>query len=275
MLEKGMTGPEVVELQKILTAQGFYRGPITGQFDDLVEDSVIYFQQTHKDSGGQFLLPDGIVGPKTQWALTHPSGDSQRSFLKPAIPTGIVGDRAKILSVAIAEHAKNVREIPDGSNRGPEVDKYFPQWVLNQVGKGPGLHWCCFFVNWVVRQALGVYPWHLLIGGCYELMSRAKALGMWYEAGSQRMRPGDIFIIIRPRVPGKPIAGHTGVLLAVDGTDSEFNTIEGNCGNRVACGRRRTDAMKGFINPYGDSAQTVEFDHVLLGSSDTSQSTTT
>ncbi len=57
------TGAEVTELQKFLTAKGFYAGPITGTFGPLTESAVKLYQAAHG-------IPSvGYVGPSTRAAL--------------------------------------------------------------------------------------------------------------------------------------------------------------------------------------------------------------
>ncbi len=63
LLEIGDRGPEVSELQSRLSQEGFYFGPIDGDFGPQTEDAVIQFQQTRG------LLVDGIAGEETLSAL--------------------------------------------------------------------------------------------------------------------------------------------------------------------------------------------------------------
>jgi peptidoglycan/xylan/chitin deacetylase (PgdA/CDA1 family) len=62
-LQTGSTGNEVTELQKRLTAEGVYTGPITGYFGALTKAGVIAYQ---KKNG---IDQVGIVGPQTRAAL--------------------------------------------------------------------------------------------------------------------------------------------------------------------------------------------------------------
>lgn len=59
MLDKNMSGPDVFALQGILCARGYYKGSMTGRFDDILENAVKAFQ---KDYG---LVIDGVAGPLT------------------------------------------------------------------------------------------------------------------------------------------------------------------------------------------------------------------
>jgi peptidoglycan hydrolase-like protein with peptidoglycan-binding domain len=59
----GSRGNEVTELQKRLTKEGFYTGPITGYFGKLTETAVKAYQKAHG------IDQVGIVGPKTRNVL--------------------------------------------------------------------------------------------------------------------------------------------------------------------------------------------------------------
>jgi hypothetical protein len=51
-------------------------------------------------------------------------------------------------SLEIALSQNGVQEMPKGSNKGPDVEKY-----LKSVGLGGGYAWCMSFVYWCVQQA--------------------------------------------------------------------------------------------------------------------------
>ena len=57
MIDKSMTGTDVAVLQAILTARGYYTGPLDGLFGDALDAAVRRFQSEHT------LDPDGVVGP--------------------------------------------------------------------------------------------------------------------------------------------------------------------------------------------------------------------
>ena len=61
MIDKSMSGADVVVLQAILTARGYYTGPLDGLFGDALDAAVRRCQCDHA------LEPDGVVGPLT-WA---------------------------------------------------------------------------------------------------------------------------------------------------------------------------------------------------------------
>ena len=59
MIDKSMAGTDVAVLQAILTARGYYTGPLDGIFGDALDAAVRKFQLEHD------LDPDGVVGPLT------------------------------------------------------------------------------------------------------------------------------------------------------------------------------------------------------------------
>ena len=61
MIDRSMHGADVTVLQAILTARGYYTGPLDGLFGDTLDAAVRKFQSEHD------LDPDGVVGPLT-WA---------------------------------------------------------------------------------------------------------------------------------------------------------------------------------------------------------------
>jgi hypothetical protein len=64
-LRRGDKGPQVEQLQRILTAKGFSTRGIDGVFGKFTAGAVRRFQAAHPATG----RPDGIVGPRTWKAL--------------------------------------------------------------------------------------------------------------------------------------------------------------------------------------------------------------
>jgi hypothetical protein len=258
----GASGPSVELLAKYLQDSGAFRaGPLPEHFTRELEACVKDFQQTHLGKQGAFLKSDGVVGPATWWALENASGAAQRSQLITSVPAGLGPQRRRILEVALAEHAKNVVEQPNGSNRGPELDKYLPDWLTKSAQSGPP--WCCFFYSWVVKQALGDWPLRAREGSCGKARERAGALGIWRPRSmpSAHPLPGDAFVM--DHGGGQ---GHIGFVLRVSKDGAELNTLEGNCGNRVKLGVRRLDEsdLVGFIDNV-PSEQPLEFERGIVG----------
>lgn len=132
-----------------------------------------------------------------------------------------------------------VEEVPRGSNKGVDVEKY-----LKSVGLAGGYSWCMAFVYWSVLQAAKkiAMPTPLLkTGGCLVQYNNPK--------NTKKTVPltGDIFI----QDHGKGL-GHTGFVEYVVG--DAIHTIEGNTndeGSREGyevCRRvRKIASCKGFI----------------------------
>ncbi len=75
LLIPGDVGPQVVILQKVLTTQGFYNGPINGKLGPATDTALIRFQAAHG------IIPvgkpgSGQVGPKTRDLVNHLSQGS-------------------------------------------------------------------------------------------------------------------------------------------------------------------------------------------------------
>ena len=76
LLQRGSRGTAVTQLQKTLTAKGFFKGPVTGYYGELTQSAVRRFQQ----SAG--LAVDGIAGSRTLSALNGTPIDGS------SVPTG-------------------------------------------------------------------------------------------------------------------------------------------------------------------------------------------
>ncbi|MFD7629862.1 peptidoglycan-binding protein [Streptomyces sp. NPDC059851] len=64
-LRHGDSGAEVEKLQRLLAAQGLYRGKYTGKYDDRTENAVAWFQWQYDIEGD----PEGVYGPQTRTVL--------------------------------------------------------------------------------------------------------------------------------------------------------------------------------------------------------------
>lgn len=235
--------PHVVELQHLLVQQGYGNGlRLDGLFDSATREAVEVFQLQHLDQQGRQLASDGIVGKKTWWALLNPSGEAQRSLIDDSPTTGLTAARQSLLELIYNEHAKPVVEVPDGSNRSPDIDKYWGRTGLI------GLPWCAAFVSWALFTTLGRYPIKKHHVGVQVMWAQAKKLGMETEAP----KPGDIFIQIK--ASGK---GHTGFVVGVSEDEQTIYTCEGNAGNRVKLGQRSRSAIHHFIDAIADDQTTV------------------
>jgi hypothetical protein len=258
-LKAGDKGDNVKLLQRLLASQGSFDGAIGGTFGPLTKKAVAYFQMTHLGPNGKPLEVDGDVGKNTWWALMNPTGKPQRSGIVAAVPDQLFDARAKVLTVAVAEHKKEVHEIPDGSNWGGEVIKY-----LKAAGIGANA-WCGCFWSWAHKEGLASFPMGQAQPHVQTAWNRAKSKGYAKPKAGYSPIPGDAFVYT---FSGG--TGHIGFVLSVDSATKarRFNTIEGNCGNRVKCGVRKVEdsSLVGFINVFGDEAR--DFETGIMGASD-------
>jgi peptidoglycan hydrolase-like protein with peptidoglycan-binding domain len=257
----GASGAAVQLLAQQLQASGAMpQGALPEQYTRELENLVKDFQQTHIGEDGSQLESDGVVGPDTWWALANSSGPLQRSGLLTGVPKGLGPLRTAILETALAEHRKNVVEQPSGSNRGPDVDKYLPDWITAKDEKGPP--WCCFFYSWTVKQALGDWPLGAREGSCGKARERAGARGLWIPKTMPGAHPipGDAFVM--DHGGGQ---GHIGFVLRVSADGKDINTLEGNCANRVKLSLRSVAQadLLGFIDNV-PSEQPTDFERGIV-----------
>jgi hypothetical protein len=213
---------------------------------------VLYFQMTHLGPDGKWLDVDGVAGPDTWWALKHSTGEHQRSFLEVGILKGIAGKRLQILETAVKE--RGVREDQGRANRGEEVDKYIPaEYTSSPTGAGPP--WCAYFVPWVLKEAFGRHLLGRPVASVHSAWGHARKANRWEAKKAGRVpKPGDAFVILQEPPENGWCQELIGFVLQVAKDGQSFNTIEGNCGNRVKIGRRDIGdpKLRGFINIVGD-----------------------
>ena len=82
----GAWGEDVTTLQETLNNLG-YPVKIDGIFGTETRIAVIKFQEANTDESGAPLMVDGIVGPKSWWALAHASALPNAVATTPQIPT--------------------------------------------------------------------------------------------------------------------------------------------------------------------------------------------
>ena len=248
-LSIGMSGGDVPILHQILIEQGFSCGEdpngIPQVFGVSTDSAVKLFQASHDGPDKRVLSVDGIVGPDTWWALENPSGSvqGQPGQVLPDMPSQAASNpiaAAALLSAWVELH-KEVFEIPDGSNRSPEIDLY-----TGMSGKPltvPGPAWCAYFASWNFAKAPGGSPFGR-IGGAQTI---AKYCGMHIPASvfafpsALPVKPGDLGIIANGQEHG-----HVVQFAAV--VDDTVWTVEGNCGNAVRSKRRAIATFKYIVN---------------------------
>jgi len=235
----------------VLTENGYDCGEdassIPAVFGPETEAAVKLFQAGHAGSDGHPLVVDGDVGPATWWALDHPSGGQQAGLAAlPDMPaqqaTNVVA--AAALASAWEELRRGVREVPDGSNRGPRVDFY-----TGVTGEGDGPAWCAYFVSWNFARAPGGSPFGK-IGGALAIARFCEknifACSTDTRSSDGKLvayqpRPGDVGVI-------DDGGGHGHALHVAAVADDTLWTVEGNSGNAVRTRRRPVASVRWFLN---------------------------
>ncbi len=172
------------------------------------------FQADARDWTGAPLKADGVLGPKTRWALAIADLPRWRRDV-----------------VRIATNYHGVAEEPLGSNRGLWVDRFLAPSGLS------GVAWCAAFVSFVLREA------GLDVPGGYHV-GAGKLLGaLWPQVGAPL--PGDVFGWVNPDG-----TGHCGFVLGVADRLETLATIEGNSEHHVrCCWRPRAGLRIGTLRP--------------------------
>lgn len=255
-LRRGNRGTDVAELQADLNR---YLSPnpaleVDGIFGRGTESAVRAFQQR------EGLSADGIAGSKTFAALErnaqrtggslNSSGGSQTSTTSggaasgggaaapggiPVIDTGedLTPIRAEGLTTVLGECAVqiamtqlHVREVPEGSNDGPQIQAY-----CRSANKTAPALWCMAFVYWCFGEAAarqgqthpmaGVPDWaKIYVTGVYAW---ARDNGKLVDQPTR----GDVFCV--PGGPEGRTHRHTGIVTDVNG--GTVSTVEGNTNN--------------------------------------------
>lgn len=89
LLRSGANSSQVMSLQQKLHTAGYFKEPITGDFDAATEAAVIRFQKANR------LVVDGIAGPKTLSALESSSQTPISSVPQPTPSVSIVAEIPK------------------------------------------------------------------------------------------------------------------------------------------------------------------------------------
>ena len=184
---------------------------------------------------------------------------------------GVVGGELRLLTLKMAVSDLSLKEIPNGSNGGPEIAHIVDE---GGDGKPPSAYWvrlgnphyksmppwCAISVSYWIKTAMGTDDWRDIpfgkwFGGCSQMMKWAKKKGCWVEAAG--LDAGDLMqgaAFIMPRSGSGSdkggtkgfTPGHTGLVLCDNG-DGTFTTIEGNTSNAVKSRVRKVKDMMGFV----------------------------
>ena len=262
ILKRGNRGHDVKYVQEILISEGYGNFTPLGNFLSKTDAALRYFQGTHIGEDGKFLEADGIVGPKTWWALHNPNGTAQRNYVDSSgSPEVDASERHAVLQFLQERYQEGVREIPNGSNYGDGVTK-----CVNACGFKYGIYWCMAEQSYAEKEANGKAPLGAMHVHCSTFWNEALKRGMAHPKSGYTPIPGDIAIYnykggLRSgnRLVG---AGHAARVFRVSESGNSFNMIEGNVGNRLkfSVRRRSESTLVGFVNLYGDEKNPPHFE---------------
>lgn len=163
-------------------------------------DEIRQFQRTHTDWEGKRLLDDGVLGPKTRWAL-----DIAR--LEPW--------RQEQVARACSCVSANVET--DGPNRGPGPDAW-----NRRAGAKLGSPYCASGASWAIS-----------VPGVPEIREASAMQLLRVLRRVTLIQPGDV-----GGAPTSPTTGHVGIVIA-QGPGLVW-MVEFNHGNQVAIVPRST-----------------------------------
>lgn len=250
-VRRGSRGPAVRYLQERLGRHG-YTVSVDGDFGPGTLAAVKQFQ------AAQGLKADGIVGPQTWDALLVEARAVPPEDLlaaKKAELLSLISPGDKVARVAIEQ--LGLKEIPDGSNGGPElahiVNGYWEHHRVTGISTMPP--WCAIFVSWCLKEGLGAASWTDIpfgnwFGGVAQIEKWAKQKGVWRRSNAgQPVLAGEIFTMSRVGSSSDAAtstrAGHTGIVIRDEG--QKIITVEGNISNKVWTKERRKTTLNGFV----------------------------
>ena len=237
----------VLAVQRRLNESGC--GPIveSGDFGTETFNAVLLFQARFTDTDGLPLKVDGEIGTLTWAALFGPQSVTVRTETSSPLLAAVLDFAATQIGVM---------EVPPGSNRGPQVDKYVASTGLPPSGQ---FAWCVAFVYFCFEAAAKK------LGRQNPMIKTAGVMDHWNRAGTQGIpritnaraianpaliKPGHIFVI---SLGGG--LGHSALVERVSG--GKLVTIEGNTndgGSREGIGvfrrsmRTISSINKGFVD---------------------------
>ena len=273
-LNRGSKGILVVELQKKLNERGY--GPLVedGDYGKRTQQAVWLYQESNNldvDDAGtvdsltwDHLLTSVRFNPPTSLVELH------RQELESKVQGSAL--RNRVILTAIDD--LGLREVPNGSNGGPEIahivddggdgkppSAYWVHWGNEHYKTMPA--WCAISVSYWIRETMAVDSWKDIpfgnwFGGCTQMMKWAMRKGCWVKADEVKGEVLQGAAFIMPRAgSGSDLGGqkgfkpgHTG-LVVKDNGDGTFVTIEGNTSNAVKSRTRKVSDMMGFIYWWG------------------------
>jgi hypothetical protein len=259
-IKRSDSGQEVRFLQERLSARGFHVA-VDGNFGPATETAVCMFQASEQ------LRPDGIVGAQTWARLLSgspiPPPDDLLATERKELLARIPGDAAPAVRAALsaAVEALGAREVPDGGNQGPDLDRfvggYNEYWKIASRTAPP---WCACFVSTCIGIGLGLghssrlmdwsrHPFGAFYGAAAQIEEWGQKHGRHAAARSTMPAPaGTLFTVSRlgsGSDAGAATAGHVGFIIYDEG--SRVVTVEGNVSNQVGSRIRDKQSLRALI----------------------------
>jgi hypothetical protein len=195
------------------------------------DQDLIQFQATHHDHLGKPLKVDGVLGPRTQWALAIDS---------------LPAERKKAVLSAI--ECIGIKEYPMGSNRGSDIDFWLKRCGVpipaDKTTPAPGNAWCAAFVSWVLSNASTVLR---KLARVYDWVHKSGLKQVTIE----QVQPGDLGCILRDDG-----TGHIWLVIGKQMGDKGWVTmqVEGNTSNEVRCTLRGHTLRTMYLQTFGTTA---------------------
>ena len=189
LLIKGARGDQVIELQKLLAAQGFYKGAVDGIFGRGTEAAVLAFQRA------KGLDADGKVGAKT-WAALRPNV-LNAAFVNTTDPV-VASDGVELQTIAHPESVVVPASVA-APVKGPITDLFkgiLAQWILRRVLEVGGVT----TTLWAIVSNLSTVQQQAimdLLSGNFDKVSVGVIVGLALYLGTQIW---SLISTIRPQV---------------------------------------------------------------------------
>ncbi len=143
------------------------------------------------------------------------------------------------LGIARMFAEKGVREVPPGSNRGPDVEKFLAAVNLfpskDRFGKWRSFPYCAAFVSYCLDEAGDVALPTVRSAGARKFITRNSIESRIVLRGGTRIEPGTLVIWARNARDPRDPSGHIGFVIDWEGqagTTVEANTTSGKQGNQ-------------------------------------------
>lgn len=210
------------------------------------DQDLIQFQSQHVDHEGKPLLVDGVVGARTAWALAIESLPAERR-------------KAVLTAVELV----GIKEVPMGSNRGPDIDFWLKRCGVpvptDPKEPAPQNAWCAAFVSYVLscasktaRKFARVFDW--------VHKSGLKAIGI------ESVQAGDLGCFLRPDG-----TGHIWLIIGKAYVDGKWVTmqVEGNTSNAVRTTLREHTLRTVYLQSFTAPGEPGIIDSVAFATSST------